>query len=335
MQTISRPVVHHAQHLARELGAQALVIYADAIRHDDELSRLLESVQVPTIIVTRAREPRVQPVGASHTWVKVPDATLTRLTQFKAALLVCLTRELLHHGDRIVFLGGADGSGFFDAVFVYQVGSLPEFLSLTDTANLAGDVAPDVFERVLTLATELAVEGREGRPVGTLFVVGDSDNVLTQSRSLVLNPFQGHPESRRNILDPAVEETIKEFSALDGAFIVRADGVVLSAGTQLVPAAPHLELPGGLGTRHAAAAGITASTEAVAVCVSQSTGTVSVFRSGRLVTTLPRPASGARLAGHGKSADWHPGPGGAAEVRRRNGGPALPTATSSPQAAAS
>src|SRR5262249_33498187 len=134
-------------------------------------------------------------------------------------------------------------------------------------------------------------EGREGRPVGTLFVVGDSQRVLEQSRSLVLNPFQGHPEAQRNILDPVVEETIKEFSALDGAFVVREDGVVLSAGTQLLPSVAHSQLPGGLGTRHAAAAGITASTNALAVCVSQSTGAVAVFRAGRLVTNLQRPAS--------------------------------------------
>jgi hypothetical protein len=130
--------------------------------------------------------------------------------------------------------------------------------------------------------------------------------VLVQSRSLVLNPFQGHPESARNILDPAVEETIKEFSALDGAFVVRDDGVVLSAGTQLVPTGTHPPLPGGLGTRHAAAAGITASTEALAVCVSQSTGTVSIFRSGRLVTSLQRPGDGGRFPSHREAAPRSP-----------------------------
>jgi DNA integrity scanning protein DisA with diadenylate cyclase activity len=174
---------------------------------------------------------------------------------------------------------------------------LADLFALTVATALAGDVAPEIFEGVLRLTTELAAEGREGRPVGTLFVVGDSERVLAQSRSLVLNPFQGHPESQRNILDPALDETIKEFSALDGAFVVRGDGVVLAAGTQLVPAVPPMQLPGGLGTRHAAAAGITASTSAVAVCVSQSTGTVSVFRSGQLVTSLQRPAGGVRLAG--------------------------------------
>jgi DNA integrity scanning protein DisA with diadenylate cyclase activity len=129
-----------------------------------------------------------------------------------------------------------------------------------------------------------------------LFVLGDSERVLDQSRSLVLNPFEGHPESERNILDPNLEETVKEFVALDGAFVVRGDGVVLTAGTQLLPSAPCSPLPSGLGTRHAAAAGITACSNAVALCVSQSTGTVTVFRSGKLITDLHREDNGSRLA---------------------------------------
>src|SRR5439155_1331750 len=92
---------------------------------------------------------------------------------------------------------------------------MPSVGPTPSAASFAASVAPEIFERVLALATQLAAEGREGRPVGTLFVVGDSERVLAQSRSLVLNPFQGHPESARNILDPAVEETIKEFAALD------------------------------------------------------------------------------------------------------------------------
>ena len=129
-----------------------------------------------------------------------------------------------------------------------------------------------------------------------MFVLGDSDRVLAQSRGLVLNPFQGHPESSRNVLDPALEETLKEFSALDGAFIVRGDGVVLTAGSYLIPSpAASTHLVSGLGTRHGAAAGISASTDAVAICISQSTGTVSVYKSGRLVTDIQRPAPGGLL----------------------------------------
>ncbi len=297
MDKVARHVLKFAQQLAREVSARALVLYADAIKDDDALSELLKAAEFPSLVVTRAREARVDLGASPHTWVTIPEAPLTRAAQFKSTMLVCLARKVLGNGDRVVFVGGNDGTGVLDMAFVFDVGSLPELFSLEDAATLAGEAAPEVFERVLTLATELAVEGREGRPVGTLFVVGDTERVLAQSRSLVLNPFQGHPESQRNILDPVVEETIKEFSALDGAFVVREDGVVLSAGTQLVPSGTHRPLPGGLGTRHAAAAGITSSTAAVAVCVSQSTGAVAVFRAGALVTTLHRPPVRSRRAG--------------------------------------
>jgi DNA integrity scanning protein DisA with diadenylate cyclase activity len=297
MQKVARHVVKFAQQLAREVNARAMLLYADAIKDDAQLEGLLRATEFPTLLITRAREARVDLGNAPHTWVTIPEVPKTRPAQFKSSLLICLARKHLRHGDRVVFVGGTDDSGVIDSAFVFDVGNLPELFSLEDAAELVGGAAPEVFERVLTLATELAVEGREGRPVGTLFVMGDSERVLEQSRSLVLNPFQGHPEAQRNILDPAVEETIKEFSALDGAFVVREDGVVLSAGTQLVPSGSHPPLPGGLGTRHAAAAGITASTQAVAVCVSQSTGAVAVFRSGELVTTLHRPPIRARRAG--------------------------------------
>ncbi len=297
MQNVSRHILTYAQQLAREVHAQALLVYADALARDEELHGALQGVEFPTMLVTRSRAARLALESASLTWVTAPDAPMTRAAQFKSALLVCLGRGLLRQGDRVVYVGGAEGSGTLDSAFVFNVGSLPELFSLDDAAAIAGSVAPEVFERVLTLATQLAAEGREGRPVGTLFVVGDSEAVLAQSRSLVLNPFEGHREAVRNILDPAVEETVKEFAALDGAFVVRDDGVVLAAGLQLVPSAPHPPLPGGLGTRHSAAAGITVSTAAVAVCVSQSTGTVTVFKSGRLVTDLQRQPQGAPAAG--------------------------------------
>ncbi len=292
MEPISRHVVKHAHQLAREVEARAVLIYADAIRHDDELRQLIQAVNFPTLLVRRSKEAAIPPGLESHAWITVPKAHMTRAGQVKAAVLVGLARGLLHKGDRVICLTGVDGSSAIDTLLVVTLGSDPELFTFFDSVAFAGDVAPAVFERVLTLATQLAAEGREGRPVGALFVLGDSERVLAQSRSLVLNPFQGHPEADRNILDPALQETIKEFSALDGAFLVRGDGVVLTAGTLLVPTGAPAQLPGGLGTRHAAAAGITASTSALAVCVSQSTGTVTVFKSGQMVADIQRGGNG-------------------------------------------
>jgi DNA integrity scanning protein DisA with diadenylate cyclase activity len=294
VEKVSHRIVQHAQQLAHEVAARAVVVYADAILADDDLRQLLRAVDFPALLVTRSHE--TPPPGLeSYPWVTVPDVPMTRAGQAKAALLICLARGLLQRGDRIICLTGEDGSEAIDTLLVLTLGTEPELFSLFQPAAFGG-VAPEVFERTLTLATQLAVEGREGRPVGTLFVLGDHERVLAQSRGLVLNPFQGHPESGRNLLDPNLEETIKEFAALDGAFVVRSDGVVLTAGTQLLPAARPTDLPGGLGTRHAAAAGITAATDAVAVCISQSTGTVTVFKSGQQVSDIQRPTNGGRLA---------------------------------------
>jgi diadenylate cyclase len=296
MERVSRTIVRHAHQLAREVNARAVVVYADAMAGDDQLRQLLRAVDFPAILVTRTRDAVIPPGFESHTWITVPPVHMTRAGQVKTALLVCLARGVLQRGDRVICLTGVDGSRALDTLLVLDLGSEPELFSLLDATPFSGDAAPEVFERVLTLAAQLAAEGREGRPVGALFVVGDTEHVLAQSRSLVLNPFRGHPESERNLLDPVLEETIKEFSALDGAFIVRGDGVVVAAGAHLVPSAMPVRLPGGLGTRHAAAAAITSSTDAVAICISQSTGTVSVFKSGQMVADIHRSSNGARLS---------------------------------------
>jgi diadenylate cyclase len=294
MESVPRDIVRHAYQLAREVDARAVMVYADSMAGDDELRQLVGAADLPTVLVTRSGA-AAPPDPGSAAWVSVPDVRMGRAGQVKTALLVCVARGVLRRGDRVVCLSGADGSPRLDTLSVLDLGGELDLFSLLDPGSFGGDLAPEVFERVLNLATQLAVEGRDGRPVGTVFVLGDSGRVLGQSRGLVLNPFQGHPEAGRNVLDPALEETVKEFSALDGAFVVRGDGVVLTAGSHLLPPpGAATGLAGGLGTRHGAAAGITAATGAVAVCVSQSTGTVSVYKGGRLVADIQRPARGGR-----------------------------------------
>ena len=182
METMSRHMVRHAQQLAHEIDARAVVVYADAVRHDDELRQLLSGVEFPAILVTRTKE--TVPHGLENLpWISVPNVHLSRAGQVKTALLVCLAKGLLHKGDRVVCLTGVDGSGSIDMLLVLNLGADPELFSVLDSVRFGDDVAPEVFERALVLATQLAVEGREGRPVGTLFVLGDSERVLVQSRS--------------------------------------------------------------------------------------------------------------------------------------------------------
>ena len=216
---------------------------------------------------------------------------MTRAGQIKVATLVAAAESLIRIGDRIVCLTGIDGSGTIDTIIVLDLGTEIEMFADTAADPLPADVTPAVFERLLTLASELGLEGREGRPVGTLFVVGDSDRVLAQSHQLVINPFHGYPEAERNVLDPRLEETIKEFSAIDGAFIIRGDGVILERRPLPRPrrasSTSRCRRASAPATRPPPA--ITVTTDAIALCVSQSTGTVSIFRRGRLVTDIQKP----------------------------------------------
>ena len=147
------------------------------------------------------------------------------------------------------------------------------------------EVDTRVLEQTVSLAVEIAREGREGRKIGTLFVVGDSGEVIKRSKPLILDPLHGHPEESKQIENPDMRETIKELAQLDGAFLVSNAGVVLSAARYIDAASDSLDLPLGLGSRHMAGASISRQTRAVAVVVSESS-MVRMFDDGELVSEI-------------------------------------------------
>jgi diadenylate cyclase len=140
-----------------------------------------------------------------------------------------------------------------------------------------------VLESVMLLAVEIAREGREGRKIGTMFVVFDSTETLKHSKPLILDPLWHHEQ--KHIDDPNLRETVKELAQLDGAFIVSEDGIVLSACRYINATSEGIELPMGLGSRHMAGASISKETDAVSVVVSESS-MVRVFQNGRIVAEI-------------------------------------------------
>jgi DNA integrity scanning protein DisA with diadenylate cyclase activity len=162
--------------------------------------------------------------------------------------------------------------------------SMPEDMFCEICSEKRG-INPDTLKEVIILAVEIAREGREGRRIGTMFVVGDSENVMKHSRSLILDPLQGHPDDLKRISDPDMRETVKELAQLDGAFIVSDDGTVISACRYLDSFSEGIVLPLGLGSRHMAAASITKLTHSVAVVVSESS-VVRVVDDGEIVSEI-------------------------------------------------
>jgi DNA integrity scanning protein DisA with diadenylate cyclase activity len=146
-------------------------------------------------------------------------------------------------------------------------------------------VNKETIEKVIWLAIEIAREGREGRKVGTLFVISDAEEVLRHSKPLILDPLFGHPDDAKRLDDPNMRETIKELALLDGGFVVSDGGVCLSACRYIEASVKGIELPLGLGSRHLAAASITKRTGSVAVVVSESS-IIRVFYKGKIISRI-------------------------------------------------
>jgi len=281
--TITKSLVAQVGAVVAACDARAVLVYSDAL--EGEGISLLEGFNCEVFCVTKTQQEE-----RGSRFIHVPDVPLSRLGQVKIAVFTALTKGLMSRGDIIVCLSGFTASGTVDTLLVIEVGSEFEMLApLGPEEEPSPDSGPEVISRVLEMATILGNEGREAKPVGAIFVVGDASRVLSMSRPLILNPFSGHPEEQRNIMDRRLDETIKELATIDGAFIIRGDGVVESCGVLLKTAGQEsFELPRGLGARHHAAAGITAVTKATAVTVSESTGNVMVFRGGKAILEVEK-----------------------------------------------
>ncbi|MCS7223865.1 MAG: diadenylate cyclase [Armatimonadetes bacterium] len=282
---LKEPFLHAAFTLARHEGASAILICG---RPEHLMLPDPDAVRIPVLLATSCPSLPDEVKEKVHTVIDLPPVRLPRLDQIKLALVLGIAQGVVGTDDVLVCLAGPLQSQQLDTLVLVTVKDEYELFA-SSSSLISQQVHPEVFERVLEIAIQIAAEGRERKPVGTIFVIGDTENVLRFSRPLVLNPFRGYPENERNILDPQLTETIKEFSAIDGAFLVRSDGVVEAAGVYLQPSLSHEDLPMGLGARHAAAAGITAVTDAMAITVSSSTGAVRVFSGGRMVTEIERP----------------------------------------------
>jgi DNA integrity scanning protein DisA with diadenylate cyclase activity len=203
----------------------------------------------------------------------------------KSALVAALNAGLMTSGQRVA-CGVMRDDGMLDMLIHLTADSVASEHASLQVAQLRTRIAAPLLEVLVDLSLRIGREGYEGRPVGTLIVVGDSTRVLEQSAPLTLNPFQGYSEQERNLFDQEVRSAVRTFAMLDGAFVVREDGVVVAAGRHIrVETAPQ-DLPLGYGARHVAAAAVTIQTDALAIAVSQSSGKVRVFDRGHLVLEL-------------------------------------------------
>ncbi len=280
------PVITAAAEVAKAVSARVLFVYANAV---DDLASLHEAIQPQTrlVLVCRDAQDEKRAKDLSIDAMSVPAFDLTRMGQIKMATLLAFSQHILEAGDVFVFLSGVIGRSV-DTIVTMRVGEEYELFQSVGQPKLTAHILRPVFEKVLRLTLELAHEGREGKPVGALFVVGDYRDVQKYCVEGRINPFKGYTEKERNILDDSIGDTVKEIAKLDGAFVLKGNGVIMSACAILRPALAGEKLLQGLGARHTAAAAITASTKCLAVTLSESTGDVRVWRLGAMITEIER-----------------------------------------------
>jgi diadenylate cyclase len=215
--------------------------------------------------------------------VSLPVYDMSRAEKFKIALVNGVAKGLFKQGEVVLGLLGRRPTSYPDTLLLVNIGGDSDSGIETGFGVVGTERIPSaVLESLIDLAVGIAVDGWEGRPIGTLLVVGDTPAVMEKSKQLTLNPFQGYSESEKNILNPDVRNAIRNFAVLDGAFVIREDGVVLAAGRYLrFDEDKEFKVPLGLGARHVAAAGISLDTEAIAIVVSESSGEVRLFQKGR------------------------------------------------------
>lgn len=279
----NRLILRESAKIARGANCTRVMVFADAFTEGLDISSL---GSLKTILVTQSSAEFIQDGSSVDSIITVRSFSRNRLSQMRSAVLIALSRGILKFNDKLCCIAGTPSSNQFDTVVVVDIAKEFQTVFNHHSDVLPSSIKPEVMERALAIATELAVEGREGKAVGCLFVIGDAKQLKPFTKPLVLNPFYGYKDEDRNILNPFMDETVKEFSTIDGAFIIRGDGVLESAGTLIYAPDFAYELPGGLGSRHAAAAAISQATDCISITVSASTRQVTIFRRGQMLPLI-------------------------------------------------
>jgi DNA integrity scanning protein DisA with diadenylate cyclase activity len=283
----NKVLIKSAFEITAKTKSKCLFIYVDAVEVGLLPTAFPKDIDV--LLVTKSRNyafPGNQPIKEVIT---VPKLKLGRMGLIKISVLLALSAKHVQPEESVVFLTGKAEQSALDTVLCFRIGDESELLTGRSIAQIPDTIEPSVFEQTLNLAIELSSTGKEGKPVGTIFVLGDEEKVMQLSKQMIINPFKGYDPEERNLLNPSLKETIREFSSLDGSFVISGTGEVIAAGRYLGAAMEGSEIQRGLGSRHMAAAGITALTNAVAIVISESTGDIRIFRNGSVIMEIERP----------------------------------------------
>ena len=268
--------------LRLEVDAAAIFVFPEAAVDWAKFRKIIEDENI--IVASTNAEILIAAAEEQFQTIRIHlDGNATIYDRISHAILEAVADDFIPHGCRVLAFYSAIDPTCLDSFSIVNLGEHLDRLSGRDLRQLESRVPLKTLKVVVDLAVDIGWEGREGNPVGTLFVVGDTRKVLTMSRPAGFDPVKGYSRKERNLFDSKVREGIKEIAQLDGAIIISPEGIVEAAARYLeATATSTLSLSPGLGARHWTAAAVSRMTSAIAITVSQSSGTVRIFQNGEV-----------------------------------------------------
>ena len=279
-------LISSALHLAREAGCEKVFLFLS----NEQSCKVLAShdygqdTAIALVIPKGVHPPACicQSTTIIHTW----SGNQTRFSRIKYAFMQAVLHQVIQPDSKVLCVLGPWGKDHLDTITIHD-------LSLSWSEEFPFDprslITKGFFQTIIAvidIALDIGALGREGKPVGTTFIVGNVKQVMESSHQAIFNPFKGYPEGSREISSSEVVESIKELAQLDGAFVVSEKGIVEAAGRHLDAVSSVTKQLKGLGSRHRAAASMTLHSQAIAVVVSESTGRVTIFDDGKVIAVL-------------------------------------------------
>ena len=279
-------VLNAAATLANSVDADAILILLDDPLDWEKLRSCIPA-SIQRVLVAIDQESDLE--GATEAGL-IPLALNKEksplLERLQHALIEAVADDILKNNCDVVAVYSGFEHNALDSVSIIRLDEQMKRLTSRDLQRLESSAPLKYLKTVIDLAVQIGREGREGKKVGTIFIVGDTRKVLQHCKESGFDPLRGYSRKNRSLQDPKVREDIKEIALMDGAFVVSSDGVVERSRQIIEVNHADLTLSKGLGSRHWAGAAISQRTKSVAIVVSQSSGSVRIYQNGELVLRI-------------------------------------------------
>ena len=202
----------------------------------------------------------------------------------KDILIEAINKNYIQKKEKIVCVeDGSISSGYKGMLFIFDVDDI--FYKISKQ-NISENISPSIIESIIDISLEISKEGREGKKIGTAFIIGESSEISKYLKQLIINPFQTL-DKKIKITDTSIKETVKEFSQLDGVFVIDQEGNIISSGTYIDIDTSNLDSSySGFGTKHRSCLALTKETNAIAIVVSESGGSIRILKKGKVVLKI-------------------------------------------------